>query len=144
MRTPTRVLTADSTGIMRMYAKFTCSVSCPFFSRPAGMEHLCLFKWLSLRKKIGCTRKGSYKNPRFSEGLSEDSGESKKVSCCGFYSIPGPKRTQDVQVLILDECTSRMSREQADGMIDCIHTHHNDATVLSIAHRLRFVMKLAA
>jgi len=45
------------------------------------------------------------------------------------------------KVLILDECTAALDRETADKMLDAINTHSKEATVLSIAHRLRFVLK---
>jgi len=44
-------------------------------------------------------------------------------------------------VLILDECTAALDRETADKMLDAINTHSKEAKVLSIAHRLRFVLK---
>lgn len=44
------------------------------------------------------------------------------------------------KVLILDECTAAIDRENADRLLEVIRTHAKDTTVLAIAHRLRFVM----
>jgi len=43
------------------------------------------------------------------------------------------------KVLILDECTAALDRDMADKLLEVINTHGKDATVLSIAHRLRFI-----
>lgn len=42
-------------------------------------------------------------------------------------------------VLILDECTASLDREAADQLLGMIREHCRNMTVLSIAHRLRFV-----
>mmetsp|Transcript_30554 Transcript_30554/g.87629 ORF Transcript_30554/g.87629 Transcript_30554/m.87629 type:complete len:91 (-) Transcript_30554:73-345(-) len=43
--------------------------------------------------------------------------------------------------MILDECTASLDRESADRLLEVLSTHSKDATVLAIAHRLRFVLK---
>lgn len=45
------------------------------------------------------------------------------------------------RVMLLDECTAAVDRESADRLLDVLMTHTKDATVLSIAHRLRFVLQ---
>lgn len=45
------------------------------------------------------------------------------------------------KVLVLDECTASLDYDMADQLLQVIGTHCADATVLSIAHRLRFVMR---
>jgi len=45
------------------------------------------------------------------------------------------------KVLVLDECTAALDRDMADKLLEVINTHSKEATVLSIAHRLRFVIK---
>jgi len=43
------------------------------------------------------------------------------------------------RVLVLDESTACLDREAADHLHEVIHAHCGEVTVLSIAHRLRFV-----
>jgi len=45
------------------------------------------------------------------------------------------------RVLVLDECTASLDRESADRLLEVLNTHSKDATVLAIAHRLRFVLR---
>jgi ABC-type multidrug transport system fused ATPase/permease subunit len=45
------------------------------------------------------------------------------------------------RIMILDECTAAVDRESADRLLAVLMTHSKDATVLSIAHRLRFVLQ---
>jgi len=45
------------------------------------------------------------------------------------------------KIIILDECTAALDRESADRLLEVVTSHTEDATVLSIAHRLRFVLK---
>jgi len=45
------------------------------------------------------------------------------------------------KVLILDECTASLDRESVDKLLGVIKSECGDCTVLSIAHRLRFVLQ---
>mmetsp|Transcript_27719 Transcript_27719/g.76321 ORF Transcript_27719/g.76321 Transcript_27719/m.76321 type:complete len:1436 (-) Transcript_27719:320-4627(-) len=44
------------------------------------------------------------------------------------------------KILVLDECTASLDKESADRLLEILSTHSKDATVLAIAHRLRFVL----
>jgi len=45
------------------------------------------------------------------------------------------------KVMILDECTACLDRESADRLLEAVTRHAESASVLSIAHRLRFVLR---
>jgi len=44
------------------------------------------------------------------------------------------------KILVLDECTASLDKESADRLLEVLGTHSAEATVLAIAHRLRFVL----
>mmetsp|Transcript_59792 Transcript_59792/g.142333 ORF Transcript_59792/g.142333 Transcript_59792/m.142333 type:complete len:1456 (+) Transcript_59792:146-4513(+) len=73
----------------------------------------------------------AFATPLSSVGLS---GGERQLLVAARALVKRPK------VLILDECTASLSMDQADMLLASILRHYPDTTILSIAHRLRFVL----